>query len=243
MVAESAKTSATRPELQPLRFDVLTLFPGLFENFVGESILKRAIERKLVDVRIWNLRDWAPGKHHQVDDRPFGGGPGMVLMAPPVVDAVEQLQSSGDAKARLLAMCPRGRRLDQAWVRELATERRLLLICGRYEGIDQRVTDVLKPEALSIGDYVLCGGELAAMVVVESVMRLIPGVLGDDESSSDESFGPDGALEYPQYTRPREYRGLTVPDVLLSGDHAAIAAWRQSMKQPHTSEANPRRCP
>ena len=220
-----------RPEPSPdprtIRFDVLTLFPGLFDGFLTESILRRAIERGLVDVRTWNLRDWAEGKHQQVDDRPFGGGPGMVLMAPPVVAAVEAVQAIPPGPGRLIALSPNGKRLDQAWVDELSRESRLVLICGRYEGFDERIFDVLGPERLSVGDYVLSGGEVAAMVVIDAVMRLLPGVLGDEESARDESFGPDGGFEYPHYTRPRVFRGHAVPEVLLGGDHAAIRRWRR----------------
>jgi len=214
------------------RADVLTLFPGLFEGFLGESILKRAIDRNLVEVRRWDLRDWAEGRHKQVDDRPFGGGPGMVLMAPPVVAAVEAVRASAPDPGRLVALSPRGQRLDQAKIRELAAEKRLILLCGRYEGFDERIIDELSPELLSIGDYVLSGGEVPAMVVIDAVMRLIPGVLGDEASALDESFGPDGALEYPHYTRPREFRGRAVPEILLGGDHAAIARWRAERKTP-----------
>lgn len=210
-----------------IRFDVLTLFPGLFDGFLDESILKRGIAKGLIEVHRHDIREWAEGKHRQVDDRPFGGGPGMVLMAPPVVSAVESVQSQGATPGRLIAMSPRGRTFDQAWAGELANEKRLVLICGRYEGFDERIFEVLKPESLSIGNYVLSGGEVAAMVVIDAVMRLIPGVLGDAESALDESFGPDGGLEYPHYTRPREYRGLAVPEILTNGDHAAIARWRR----------------
>jgi tRNA (guanine37-N1)-methyltransferase len=213
----------------PLRFDVLTLFPGLFEGFLGESILKRAIARGSIEVHRHDIRDWAGGKHQQVDDRPFGGGPGMVLMAPPVVAAVEGVQA--EDPGRLIAMTPRGRTFDQAWAQELSTESRIVLLCGRYEGFDERIFDVLKPESLSIGNYVLSGGEVAAMVVIDAVMRLIPGVLGDAESAIDESFGPDEGLEYPQYTRPREFLGRAVPEILLSGDHAAIARWRRQNRR------------
>lgn len=215
-----------------IRFDVLTLFPGLFEGFLDESILKRAIAKGLVEVHRHDIRDWAEGKHRQVDDRPYGGGPGMVLMAPPVVASVEDVRGQAEEPGRLIAMSPRGRTLDQAWANELATERRIVLICGRYEGFDERIYDVLTPESLSIGNYVLSGGEVAAMVVIDAVMRLIPGVLGDFESSVDESFGPDGGLEYPHYTRPREFRGLAVPEILLNGDHAAIAKWRREHRTP-----------
>jgi tRNA (guanine37-N1)-methyltransferase len=214
-----------------LRVDLLTLFPGLFEGFLDESILKRAIDKGLVDIRRWNLRDWAEGRHKQVDDRPFGGGPGMVLMAPPVVAAVEAVRAMADPQGRLIVLTPKGRRLDQDWVRELAGEPRLVLLCGRYEGFDERIFASLDPELLSIGDYILSGGEVPAMVLIDAVMRLIPGVLGDAESALDESFGPEGDLEYPHYTRPREFRGQTVPDVLLSGDHAAIARWRAEQRQ------------
>ncbi|MFO0952238.1 MAG: tRNA (guanosine(37)-N1)-methyltransferase TrmD [Isosphaeraceae bacterium] len=219
------------PPRPPLRFDVLTLFPALFEGFLSESILRRAIERRLVEVHRWDIREWAEGKHKQVDDRPFGGGPGMVLMAPPVVSAVEAVRRMDEAPGRLLVLSPQGRRLDQGWVRELADEPRLILLCGRYEGFDERILDVLRPEALSVGDYVLSGGEVPAMVVIDAVMRLVPGALGDAESAVDESFGPDGGLEYPHYTRPREYRGIEVPEILLSGDHAAIARWRREHRR------------
>jgi tRNA (guanine37-N1)-methyltransferase len=222
--------------MPPVVVDVLTLFPGLFDGFLGESILKRAIERELISVRLWDIRDWAEGKHKQVDDRPFGGGPGMVLMAPPVVSAVEAVQAMGEAQGRLIALTPQGRRLDQAWVRELSEERRIVLLCGRYEGFDERILEVLQPEQLSIGDYVLSGGEVAAMVVIDAVMRLIPGALGDEESASDESFGSHGGLEYPHYTRPREFRGRPVPDVLLGGNHAAIEAWRREQSRRRTAE-------
>src|SRR5512135_973146 len=215
----------------PLRFDLLTLFPGLFDGFLTESILKRAIAQGLVEVHRWDIRDWAEGKHRQVDDRPFGGGPGMVLMAPPTVAAVEAVRASADPPGRLIALTPQGRRLDQDWVRELAREPRLVLLCGRYEGFDERIFEVLEPERLSIGDYVLSGGEVPAMVVVDAVMRLVPGALGDSESAADEAFGPDGGLEYPHYTRPREFRGMPVPEILLSGDHAAIARWRREHRR------------
>ncbi|MGE3821558.1 MAG: tRNA (guanosine(37)-N1)-methyltransferase TrmD [Isosphaeraceae bacterium] len=223
-------TPSTSPAPK-IRFDVLTLFPPLFEGFLGESILRRAIEKGLVEVHRWDLRDWAQGKHRQVDDRPFGGGPGMVLMAPPVVDAVESVQRLVEPPGRLILLSPQGRRLDQAKVVELAAEPRLVLLCGRYEGFDERIVETLRPESLSIGDYVLSGGEVPAMVVIDAVMRLIPGVLGDSESARDESFGPDGGLEYPQYTRPRVFRGREVPEILLGGDHAAIARWRRDRRR------------
>lgn len=225
-----------------LRIDLLSLFPGILDGYLEQSILKRAIDRGFVEIQRWNIRDWAEGKHRQVDDTPYGGGPGMVLMAPPVVAAVEAVQGQGTGPGRLLALSPQGRRLDQDWVRELAREPRLVLLCGRYEGFDERILDILEPEQLSIGDYVVSGGEVPAMVVIDAVVRLIPGVLGDYASSVDESFGPDGGLEYPQYTRPREFRGREVPEVLLGGDHNAIARWRREhrrQQEPKPPETPP----
>jgi tRNA (guanine37-N1)-methyltransferase len=209
------------------RIDVLTLFPPIFEGFLGQSIIRRAIAKERVAIERWDIRDWAEGRHKQVDDRPFGGGPGMILMAPPVVAAVEAVRSRADPPGRLILLSPQGNRLEQAKIEELAREPRLILICGRYEGFDERVIEILQPELLSLGDYVLSGGEVAAMVVMDAVIRLIPGVLGDSQSAIDESFGPDGGLEYPQYTRPRTFRSSSVPEILLSGDHAAIAEWRR----------------
>jgi tRNA (guanine37-N1)-methyltransferase len=211
----------------PHRIDVLTLFPAVFDGFLGQSIVRRAIAKGLVEIERWDIRDWAEGKHKQVDDRPFGGGPGMILMAPPIVAAVEAVKAKADLPGRLILLSPQGRRLDQSRVEELAIDPRVTLICGRYEGFDERVIEILQPELLSVGDYVLSGGEVAAMVVMDAVIRLIPGVLGDSQSAIDESFGPDGGLEYPQYTRPRTFRSLAVPEILLSGDHAAIAEWRR----------------
>jgi tRNA (guanine37-N1)-methyltransferase len=208
------------------RFDVLTLFPSLFDGFLTQSILHRAIGKGLVDIVRWDIRDWAEGKHQQVDDRPFGGGPGMVLMAPPVVAAAEAVRAKAEPPGRLIVLSPQGRRFDQSWAAELAGEPRLILLCGRYEGFDERIIEILEPEPLSVGDFILSGGEVAAMVVIDAVARLIPGVLGDERSAIDESFGPDGGLEYPQYTRPRVFRDHAIPEVLLSGDHAAIARWR-----------------
>lgn len=220
--------SASSPSL---RFDVLTLFPALFDGFLGESIVSRALAKGIIQVERWDIRDWAEGKHKQVDDRPFGGGPGMVLMSPPVVAAVEAVRAKVEPPGDLIVLSPQGRRFDQAKAAELAQKSRLTLVCGRYEGFDERIMEILRPELLSVGDFVLSGGEVAAMVVIDAVTRLIPGVLGDSESAVDESFGPDGGLEYPQYTRPREFRGLSVPEVLLGGDHAAIARWRREHRR------------
>lgn len=211
-----------------MRFDVLTLFPELFSGYLGQSLLKKAIDREIVDVALHDIRNWAPGKHLKVDDRPFGGGPGMVLMVEPVVACVEAVQAAHPKPGHVIMLTPQGRKLDQRVVEELSQHERLILLCGRYEGFDQRVTDILQPEELSIGDYVLNGGEVGAMVVIETVIRLIPGFLGDEESSIQDSFSSGNRwLECPQYTRPREYRGLSVPEVLLSGDHEAIARWRK----------------
>ena len=217
--------------LPSLRIDVLTLFPALFDGFLSQSIVRRAIDKNLVAIKRWDLRDWALGKHKQVDDRPFGGGPGMVLMAPPVVAAAEAVRARVEPPGTLVVLSPQGPRLDQRRVVELAAQPRLILLCGRYEGFDERIIEILEPELLSIGDFVLSGGEVAAMVVIDAVVRLVPGVLGDSQSAVDESFGPEGGLEYPQYTRPRVFRGRAVPDVLTSGDHAAIARWRREHRR------------
>jgi len=220
-----------------MRFDVLTLFPDMFPGYIGQSLLKLAIERELVDVRLHDIREWTTDRHRSVDDRPFGGGPGMVLMAPPVVECVEAIQQSDAERGHLVMLSPQGRQLTQSVAKELAGHDRLVLLCGRYEGFDQRISDILKPDEISVGDYVLNGGEVAAMVVIDAVMRLIPGVLGDDESSQQDSFSIDGQnLEFPQYTRPREYRGHEVPDVLLSGDHGRIAQWRQQQSLERTQQ-------
>jgi tRNA (guanine37-N1)-methyltransferase len=225
-----------------MRFDVLTLFPEMFPGYLGQSLLKLAIENGLLEVRLHNLRDWAKGKHKQVDDRPYGGGPGMVLMVEPVVEAVEALQAEGDERSGTLVMLtPQGRRLNQEIVEELSQEPRLILLCGRYEGFDDRIRQILHPDEISIGDFVLGGGEVAAMVVIDAVIRLIPGVLGHEESNKQDSFSTDRRLlEGPQFTRPREYRGLKVPDILLTGNHEAIARWRheESLKQTQERRAD-----
>jgi len=210
-----------------MRFDVLTLFPDLFQGYLTQSLLKLALEKGLVEIHLWNLRDWARGKHKSVDDRPFGGGPGMVMMPEPVYDGVEAVQALAAEPGQLVMLTPAGRRLDQQLVRELAEHRRLLLLCGRYEGFDERIRLGLKPLEVSIGDFICNGGEVPAMVVIDTVIRYVPGVLGDEASALEESHSEPGRLEYPQYTRPRVFRGLAVPDILLSGNHPAIARWRQ----------------
>jgi tRNA (guanine37-N1)-methyltransferase len=210
-----------------MRIDILTLFPEMFTGFLEGSLLGAARAAGLLDIRVTNIRDFATGVHRQVDDRPFGGGPGMLLMPGPVVECVEAVRRQAAGPGRLVMLTPGGRRLDQSVVEELAVQERIVLLCGRYEGFDERVKEILSPDEISIGDYVLSGGEVAAMVIVDAVSRLVPGVLGDEESARQDSFSGAGRLvEGPQYTRPREYRGLKVPDVLLSGDHGRIAAWR-----------------
>jgi tRNA (guanine37-N1)-methyltransferase len=269
-----------------MRFDVLTLFPEIFSGYLSQSLLKLAIENRLVEVHLHNIRDWAEGRHHVVDDRPYGGGPGMILKVEPVVECVEAVQkrqasatpiepnatwrslghasnglappstdnskqndSSVESKAdgwdqvfgHVIMLTPQGRPLTQRVVEELAAKNRLILLCGRYEGFDDRVRQILQPDEISIGDYVLGGGEVASMVVIDAVIRLIPGVLGHERSAVEDSFsGDEPWLEAAQFTRPREYRGLTVPEVLLGGNHAEIAAWRreQSLQKTHERRAD-----
>ena len=208
----------------PLRVDIVTLFPGIVEPALSESMIGRARARGLVDIRVANLRDYADGKHRVTDDYTFGGGSGMVLKPAPLFAAVDALRTPG---ARVILMDPRGRTFDQRVARELAGEKHLILLAGRYEGVDERVSERLADDALSIGDYVLTGGELPALVVADAVIRLLPGVLGGEDAAERESF-TGGLLEPPQYTRPEEFRGARVPAVLLSGDHARIARWRRS---------------
>ena len=210
-----------------MRFDVLTLFPEIFSGFLGESLLAKAIAKGLIQAKLWNIRHFAGGKHQSVDDKPFGGGPGMVLMPGPVFDAVEAVRADDSQPGTLVMLTPSGRRLNQAVAAELAKKDRLILLCGRYEGFDERIRLGLKPIEISIGDFVCNGGEVPAMVIMETVMRLIPGFLGDPTSAVEESHSEPGLLEYPQYTRPRVYRELEVPEILLSGDHRKIEAWRR----------------
>ena len=213
--------------VRAIRFDVLTLFPEIFSGYLTQSLLKLAIDAGLVTVKTWDIRAWAKGKHQKVDDRPFGGGPGMVLMPEPVLDAVEAVQGEAGTPGRVVVLTPAGRRLTQAVAAELATGPRYLLLCGRYEGFDDRIRQLLDPLELSVGDFVCNGGEVPAMTVIDTVVRLVPGVLGHEESAADDSHTIPGRLEYPQYTRPRAFRGLEVPAVLLSGDHAKVARWRE----------------
>src|SRR5262245_41418971 len=217
-----------------MRFDVLTLFPDIFAGYLTQSILKLALDRGLVEIHLWNIRDWAKGKHKSVDDRPFGGGPGMVIMSEPVFDCVEELQTKAAEPGLLLMLTPGGERLTQDMVKDLASHQRLLLLCGRYEGFDERIRLGLKPREISIGDFICNGGEVPAMVVIDAVIRYVPGVLGDEQSVAEESHAAPGLVEYPQYTRPREFRGMEVPEVLLGGDHGAIAKWREEQSKNRT---------
>jgi tRNA (guanine37-N1)-methyltransferase len=219
-----------------VRIDVLTIFPGIFESPLRESLLGKAIEAGVLDVRVHDIRDATTDKHRQVDDESYGGGPGMVMKPEPVFAAVEAL---GEEPRRVLLLSPAGRRLDQALVRELAEEPWLVLVCGRYEGVDERVVEGLPAEEVSIGDYVLSGGEVPALVLLEAVTRLVPGVIGREESHERDSFGQDGLLDHPHYTRPAEFRGMRVPDVLLSGNHAEIERWRREAALEKTRRNRP----
>ena len=224
-----------------MQFDVVALFPEVLAGYLGQSLVRQAIDRQRIGVRLHDLRDWAKDKHRTVDDRPFGGGPGMIFKVEPVVECVEAVQEMGSRPGHVVLLTPRGRRLTQEVVEELARHQRLVLVCGRYEGFDQRVVEILEPDELSVGDYVLGGGEVAAMVVIDAVARLVPGVLGDDRSNKDDSFSrPGRTLEYAQYTRPRDYRGHQVPEVLLHGNHPEIARWRaqQSLKTTQQRRAD-----
>lgn len=213
-----------------VRFDVLTLFPGMFAPVLAQSMLKRGQDKGLLAVRVHNLRDFTADRHKVVDDTPYGGGAGMVMKAEPILHAVAAVRSEAQSQGeeiRLLFPTPQGRPLTQSYAQELATEsRRMVILCGHYEGVDERVRLALAPEEISLGDYVLTGGELPALVLIDATTRLVPGVLGDPSSAVDESFS-DSLLEYPQYTRPVEIEGITVPEVLLSGHHEAIRLWRR----------------
>lgn len=226
-----------------LRIDILTLFPAMFEGVLGESILGRAAAAGLAGYHLHDIRRWAESKHGKVDDRPFGGGPGMVMMCQPLWDCVRAVEAMDDRPARRVLLTPQGRVLDQELVETLAAEPRLLLIAGHYEGVDERVVEALEPLELSIGDYILSGGELAAMVLVDAIVRLLPGALGHEDSAAQDSFAADGSgrriLDCPHYTRPREFLGRSVPEVLLSGDHERIEAWRREQSLARTRERRP----
>jgi len=221
-----------------IRLDILTLFPEMFGPVLGTSIPKRAAEKGLVSYHLTGLRDFATDAHRSVDDKPFGGGPGMVMMCQTLFDAVEHIEKQDPRPATRILLTPQGRVLDQKLAEELSRKERLLLIAGHYEGFDERIIDGLLPMELSIGDYVLSGGEVAAMVLIDAIVRLLPGALGAETGAADESFA-DGLLEYPQYTRPREFRGMSVSDVLLSGNHKAIAAWRLEQRKIRTQTRRP----
>jgi tRNA (guanine-N1)-methyltransferase len=223
-----------------MRLDILTLFPGIFSGFLGESIPKIAQEKGAVEIHIHNIRGWTENKHGKVDDRPFGGGPGMVMTCQPVVEAVDAVRAMASPAGRLFFLTPEGRRFDQNVAAELAAEERILFVCGRYEGFDERIFDILEPERISLGDFILSGGEIAAMAVADALIRLLPGVLGDPASAVEDSFAPGvNLLDHPHYTQPAEYRGLTVPEILRSGDHAKIAAWRKEKAIAKTRQHRP----
>ena len=220
-----------------MRIDIVSIFPPLFAGAFEHSIIRRARDSAVVDLRLHDLRDYTLDKHRRVDDAPYGGGPGMVMTPEPWFHAVESLREQGNP-GRAVLMTPQGQRLDQPLVRRLAAEDRLIILCGRYEGVDERVREHLVDDEVSIGDYVLSGGEPAAVVLVDAVVRLQPGALGSPESIVEESFS-DGLLEYPQYTRPPEFRGWRVPDVLLSGHHAEILRWRRQQQLDRTRARRP----
>ena len=207
-------------------FDILTLFPKMFAGPFSESILKRAREKDLIDIKTVNIRDFAEDKHHTTDEPPYGGGAGMVMKAEPIFKAWQNTQNKREHKSKTILMSPQGKELSQDLVKDLSKEKGLTIICGRYEGVDERVRETIVDQEISIGDYVLTGGELPAMVLVDSISRLLTGVLGDEDSSKNDSFY-NGLLEHPHYTRPREFNGLKVPDVLLSGNHQLIERWRK----------------
>jgi len=221
-----------------MRIDVLTLFPEVIQPYMTASIIGRAQLAGVATIHTHQLRDFTDDSHGKVDDRPFGGGPGMVLTCQPVLDAVEAVEALDERRALRVLFTPRGSAYNQATAGRFAECERLLFICGHYEGYDERIVELLKPVEISLGDFVMTGGEVAALAVIDSVVRLLPGALGDEESREDESF-QDGRLEYPHYTRPREYRGLQVPDVLISGNHADIEAWRRKLSEERTQERRP----
>ncbi len=221
-----------------MRIDILTLFPEMFQAVLGQSMLKLAREKELVSYHLWNIRDYTLDKHKKVDDRPYGGGPGMVMMPEPVFRAIEGAERADSEPARKVLLTPQGERFTQSTAEALSREKRLMLVCGHYEGFDERIRQGFDFLEISIGDYVLSGGETPAMVVIDAVVRLIPGVLGDEDSPEVESF-KNGLLEYPQYTKPREFRSLKVPDVLISGHHERIQQWREDQAQERTRIKRP----
>lgn len=217
-----------------MKIDILTLFPNMFESVLGESMLKRAQAKGALEIKIHNLRDWTLDFHRTCDDKPFGGGPGMVMKIEPVHRALKSIKVKG---AKVILLTPQGSKLEQKEVKRLAKYKRLILVCGHYEGVDERIRDLVDEE-ISIGDYILTCGELPAMVLIDAVARLIPGVLGHSDSTVSESF-EDGLLEYPQYTRPAEYKGMKVPEVIMNGDHKKIDKWRKAEALKRTSERRP----
>jgi tRNA (guanine37-N1)-methyltransferase len=220
-----------------MRIDVLTLFPEVFRPFLEASVLGRALSADVASVYLHNIRDYARDRHSMVDDYPYGGGPGMVMKPEPLAEAIEDAVGKDEAPARVILLTPQGRRLDQQVVAELAGEQRMVLVCGHYEGVDERIREHLADDEISIGDYVLSGGELAALVIIDAVVRHLPGALAED-SLLEESYS-DGLLEYPQYTRPAEFRGWRVPDILLSGNHGEIARWRREQRIIRTARRRP----
>lgn len=224
--------------VESMRIDILTLFPEMFSGVFGESIIKRAQEKSLLEIALTNIRDYSEDKHRSVDDKPFGGGAGMVMMCQPVFDAVEDVQRQGAPVEEIILLTPQGRRFDQELAQELAPKKRLMLIAGHYEGFDERIREHVATMELSIGDYVLSGGEVPAMVLVDAITRLIPGVLGDQQSNQEDSFSL-GLLEYPHYTRPADFRGQQVPEVLLNGHHEKIRQWRLEQAKQRTKQRRP----
>lgn len=221
-----------------MRIDILTLFPEMFESPLNYSILKRAQQAHIVEIVLTNIRDFATDNYRKVDDKPYGGGPGMVMMPGPVFDCFEHVEKLSPQKGRVILLTPQGQRFTQEKAVELSKENRLILIAGRYEGFDERIRIGLDAEQISVGDYILSGGEPAAMIIVDAVVRLLAGALGDENSTKDDSFST-GLLEYPQYTRPEVFRGMKVPDILLSGDHAKIAQWRRQQALERTKKWRP----
>jgi tRNA (guanine37-N1)-methyltransferase len=221
-----------------MRIDILTLFPQAFESPLSCSILKRAQDNGLIEIALTDIRDFATDNYRKVDDKPYGGGPGMVMIPGPVFDCFEHVHKLSPQKGRVILLSPQGQKFDQAKAVELSKEKRLILIAGKYEGFDERIRTGLDAEQISIGDYVLNGGELATMVIIDAVVRLLPGALGDEDSAKNDSFS-DGLLEYPQYTRPEVFRGMKVPEILLSGDHAKIAEWRKQQALERTKKLRP----